>query len=370
MEAQIHIQVLVAAFVLAALMGAATVKTNFCTMGGVSDWINMEDTSRLRAWLLAGAVAILGTVLLEAFAAADLSSTFPPFRMAKFNWIRYLLGGALFGIGMTLGSGCGNKTLVRVGGGNMKSVVVMLLIGITAYWMLWTEFFEIAFNSWLDPLAIDLTKIGAAGQGIDQLLAAALGVPYTRSLHVGVGIALAIGLGGWTLASAEFRANRNAWVSGVIFGVIVAAGWWITAGPWGTQWKEWAEMADAPPLRVNAQSYVFTAALGDAARWVLRPTDFSLLSFGLAASAGVIAGSFVQSAISRELRLEWFANFADFRNHVAGGVLMGIGGVLAMGCSIGQGVTGLSTLALGSVLTLAAIIAGSAITMKLQYRFA
>src|SRR6187399_2839478 len=143
MEFTIHHAVLLSAFAIAAVMGAVMNKTHFCTMGGVSDWVNIGDTGRMRAWVFSMAVALAGVVALEAAGIVNLSGeTFPPYRTANFAWIRYLVGGLMFGIGMTLGSGCGNKTLVRIGNGNLKSLFVLAVAAICAYAMLWTPLFE------------------------------------------------------------------------------------------------------------------------------------------------------------------------------------------------------------------------------------
>src|SRR5688572_1050110 len=119
------------AFALAFIFGAVGNKTNFCTMGAVSDWVNMGDTSRLRMWLLAIAVALLGSSALEAAGLIDLSKSIYP--GPNFTWLSYIVGGFLFGVGMTLGSGCGSKTLIRVGAGNLKSLIVYVFLGIAAY---------------------------------------------------------------------------------------------------------------------------------------------------------------------------------------------------------------------------------------------
>jgi uncharacterized membrane protein YedE/YeeE len=126
-------------------------------------------------------------------------------------------------------------------------------------------------------------------------------------------------------------------------------------------------MADVPPSRVEVQSFTFISPMGDSVRYLMDPTNFSLVNVGICALVGVIAGSFLFSVFTRRFRIEWFANFGDFGNHAVGGVLMGVGGVLSMGCTIGQAVTGVSTMALGSMLTFAAIVAGAAGTMKFQY---
>jgi uncharacterized membrane protein YedE/YeeE len=118
---------------------------------------------------------------------------------------------------------------------------------------------------------------------------------------------------------------------------------------------------------VGAQSFTFVNPAGEMLYYFTRPGNVSLITFGLASLFGVLIGSFLYAILSRSFRIEWFASFKDFVNHMIGAVLMGIGGVLAMGCTIGQGVTGVSTLAVGSYLALGAIILGSALTMKVQY---
>lgn len=150
-------------FAIALILGAVVNKTNFCTMGAVSDWVNMEDTGRLRAWVLAIAIGVLGVMGLEAAGMVNLSSTFPPYRQNNLIWLENILGGALFGIGMTLASGCGNKTLVRIGGGNIKSVVVLLVIALIAYFMINPfpgsdqTLYSTLFYPWTNPATVTLT---------------------------------------------------------------------------------------------------------------------------------------------------------------------------------------------------------------------
>ncbi len=126
-------------------------------------------------------------------------------------------------------------------------------------------------------------------------------------------------------------------------------------------------MATDIPSRVQVQSFTFISPMGDTARYLLDPTKLSLVNFGVMALAGVIIGSFIYAVVSKTFRIEWFASPADFVNHAIGGTLMGVGGVLAMGCTVGQAITGISTLAVGSMLTFVAIVAGAVATMKYQY---
>jgi uncharacterized membrane protein YedE/YeeE len=359
MEFTIHLQILGVVFVTGMVMGAVANKTNFCTMGAVSDWVNMGDTGRLRAWLFAIAVATLGVVVLEASGKAVIgTSTFPPYRTPNLAWLRYLLGGLMFGIGMTLASGCGNKTLVRIGGGNLKSLVVLAIASACAYAMLWTDFYDTVFGSLVSATTINLAAAGKASQALGDL---------TGLGNTSVGLVLALALLGFAFSSRDFRGSLDHVLGGAVIGIAVIVGWYITGSSMGAAWKEFADFADVKPLRVETQSFTFMSPMGDLARYLMNPADTSLINFGIMALVGVIVGSFVYSVITRNFRIEWFVNRGDFVNHAVGAVLMGIGGVLSMGCTIGQGISGVSTLALGSVLTLVAIVAGAAGMMKYQY---
>lgn len=359
MEFTIHHQVLLIVFGLAVVMGAVANKTNFCTMGAVSDWVNMGDTGRLRAWLLAAAVAMLGVVALEASGAANLgTATFPPYRSAQFAWLRYLLGGLMFGVGMTLASGCGNKTLVRIGGGNLKSVVVLVIAGICAYLMLWTDFYNAVFGKLIGATTIDLGARGFKTQALGDLI----GLGNTI-----VGIVVVLALAAFAFASQEFRGNFDNLLAGIVIGLVIVGGWYVTGGAMGAEWKEYADFADTKPLRVETQSFTFMSPMGDGVRYLMNPQDTSLINFGIVALLGIVVGSFLWAVVSKGFRIEWFVDGKDFLNHAVGAVLMGIGGVLSMGCTIGQAITGVSTLAVGSMLTFAAIVAGAAAMMKYQY---
>jgi uncharacterized membrane protein YedE/YeeE len=368
MEFNVHHQVLAAVFVIAMALGAIVNKTNFCTMGAVSDWINIGDSGRMRAWLFAMAIAITGVLVMETAGIINLSGeTFPPYRTANFAWLRYLVGGAMFGIGMTLGSGCGNKTLVRVGSGNLKSLMVLVIASLMAYLMLWTPFYEKGFHPWVSATAIDLAQHGINTQELGAVIAGLSGLQATPTLHVAIGIVLALCLFIYVFRSMDFRGSTDNILGGAAVGFAVLAGWYLTGGPLGQAWKEYAEFATQVPSRVQVQSYTFISPMGDTVRYLLSPDNTALINFGVVALAGVILGSCVYALITHSFRIEWFVSLKDFVNHAVGGMLMGVGGVLAMGCTVGQAITGMSTLALGSLLTFFAIVIGAAATMKYQY---
>jgi uncharacterized protein len=368
MAINVHVSVLMAVFAIAVVMGAVTHRTNFCAMGAVSDWVNIGDTGRMRAWVFAMAVAMLGAVALEGAGAVNLSQeTFPPYRTANFGWLRYLLGGALFGIGMTLASGCGNKTMVRIGAGNLKSLVVALVFAASAYAMLWTPLFEKAFLPWVAATTINLQSYGVANQELGTVLSAMFGFPLSRPFNLAVAAGVAGCMVVWIFRSPDFHRERGHILGGAVVGLAIVAGWWITGGAIGREWKEYAELATAVPSRVQTQSFTFVAPMGDTLRYALDPLNLSLVNFGVMALTGVALGALLHAGFRREFRIEWFAGWGDFLSHVAGGALMGIGGVLAMGCTFGQAITGMSTLAIGSILTFLAIVIGAAGTMRYQY---
>ena len=372
MDLSLTQEIMVWGFVIALVMGAVANKTNFCTMGAVSDWVNIGDTGRFRSWVFAMAVAVLGVTLMGLFGVMDpavtASSSFPPYRTPNFSWARNIVGGLLFGIGMTLGSGCGNKTLVRIGGGNIKSVVVLAFLALGAYLMMFNNATIRLLQVPLDSVAINMNStLGAPGQSLGGIVGSLLGTSVATTNYV-LGGLVVLGMLVWVLKSSDFRGRFNTVLGGGVIGLGVVGAWYITAGPMGQAWQEELMFAAQNPVQHAApQSYTFVSPGGDLARWVTEGFAINLLSFGLMALAGVIVGSLVWALISRTFRFEWFASWRDAGNHALGGFLMGIGGVLGMGCTIGQGVTGISTLAIGSFLTFAAIVLGAALTMKVQF---
>jgi len=373
MDMSIASTVLLSAFAIAFVMGATANKTNFCTMGAVSDMVNMGDTGRFRAWIFAMLLAIAGVLILQASGIIDTrlavsgDSSFPPYRTAMFAWPRYLVGGLLFGIGMTLGSGCGNKTLVRLGGGNIKSLFVLICMGIGAYLMMYTNFMGNVFLSWMQPLFIDLASHGVTSQGLGDMLAGSFMPDAAQTGHYIIGVVLVLALLFWVLRSDDFRGRFDNILGGGVMGLGVIGGWFVSAGSLGQSWMEEADFMDQPPLHVGAQSYTFVSPSGDLINLAMNGFSQKLISFGLTAALGVILGSLLFSLVARSFRIEWFSSMRDAFNHIVGGLLMGIGGVLGMGCTIGQGITGASTLVMGSFIAFGAIVLGSGLTMKVQY---
>ena len=370
-----------AVFIIALVMGAVVNKTNFCTMGAVSDFVNMGDTGRLRAWLLAMAVAILGVTLLEYAGFLNLSGSFPPYRNSNIVLAENILGGLMFGVGMTLASGCGNKCLVRIGGGNIKSIIVFLIVGVLAYFMINPfpgsdkTIYSVLFYGWTSPMSVDVLK--------PQDIGSLVGGSEPSAMRLIVGVVVFLAMGHFIFKSKEFRSSADNMIGGAVVGLAVLAAWFVSGNvivdadgeilSLQQYYNQWDMLADsdagkpAAGAMLATQSYTFINPMGQALNYLAGGLDGSLMTFGVVAVFGVVAGSLIWSLISRSFRIEWFSSASDVANHVIGAVLMGIGGTLAMGCTIGQAVTGISTLAVGSILTFGAIFLGSALTMKIQY---
>jgi len=367
MEFEITTVVLLLSFAVAVIMGAVANKTNFCTMGAVSDWVNMGDTGRLGAWMLSIAIAIAGVLLLQFIYDIPLDSTLPPYLTSNFGWLRYILGGFLFGIGMTLASGCGNKTMVNIGGGNMKSLVVLIVAGVFAYLMTKTSFYEVLFHSWVSATTIDLTAFDMNGQSLDAVFLRIFGSSNTELFHWLIGLLLMACFFFIAFRSKDLKSSPHNIVGGVVIGLAIVAGWYITGGTLGQEAIETVAWLDERPVGVGVQSYTFINPMGESITYLMDPMNTLLITFGVVAILGVITGSFVASILSKRFKIVWFYDRSDMVKHVFGAALMGIGGVLGMGCTIGQGITGVSTLSVGSLLVLGSIIFGSALTMKIIY---
>ena len=347
---------------LGVIFGFIGSKTNFCTMGAVSDVVNMGSWGRMRAWILAIAVAIIGTNLLSYYGYLDLSKTI--YTGSSFPWLTFVIGGLTFGVGMTLASGCGNKTLLRMGGGNLKSLVVFVFMGVAAIMTLKGIFGAFRVSVLTAPsvtIQLDQSQtIPALMSGIGGLDAKAMQLLVTGA------IALAMLI--FVYMSKEFRKETDNNLSGVVIGLVVVAAWYITGHLGYAENPETMEMTYMGTASHLAESMSFVAPSAYTLEYLGYWTDTSnVITFSVASAFGVVTGSFLYAMISKSFRWEYFTSAKDMASHIIGAMLMGFGGITAMGCTIGQGVTGVSTLSLGSFLALASIIAGSAITMKVQY---
>ncbi len=352
-------QVLGAAFLLSVLFGAITQRTHFCTMGAVSDIVNMGDWTRMRQWGLAVGVGMVGFALLAYNGLIDPAKTLHA--VNRWLWLSAAVGGALFGFGMVLASGCGSKTLVRVGGGSLKSLVVMLVMGVAGFATMKgiTAVLRVAT---VDQVSVEFSTIA----NLPHLAAAAFGVaPILMTLALG--LLIGGGLIAWALAGREFLRLDNL-LAGLGVGGVIVVMWWVS-GHLGFV-AEHPETLDAVFLATNSgrsEALSFVAPISYTLDWLMFFSDKSkVLTVGIVSVIGVITGSAIMALATRSFRWEGFGGTEDLANHLVGATLMGIGGVTAMGCTIGQGLTGISTLSATSFVAVAAIVAGALAGFKYQ----
>lgn len=352
-------RVLWASFALAVVFGAVAQRTRFCTMGAIADAVNIGDWGRARMWALAIAVAVLGFNGMVALGWIEARNSI--YAGPRVLWLSSLLGGALFGFGMVLASGCGSKNLVRLGGGNLKALVVLGVLALSALATLRGITAVLRVNT-VERVFVELPQ----GQDLPTLAAAALGTGTPAAAGV-LGLLLAAALLAWVLARPEGRSAEVLW-GGAAIGAVVAATWWVS-GRLGFV-PEHPNTLEPVFLATNSrrmESLSMMAPVGYALDWLLYFSDQSrTLTLGIVSVAGVAVGAAVVALTEGSFRWEGFGSIEDLANHLVGATCMGVGGVLALGCTVGQGLSGVSTLSLGSLLALAAIVAGAVGALRYQ----
>ena len=351
--------VLLASFGLAVVFGAIAQATHFCTMGAISDVMNIGDWTRARHWLLAIGVAMMGFALLSLSGQIDPSAAL--YASNRWLWLSTLVGGLMFGIGMVLASGCGNKTLVRIGSGNLKALVVFVVMGIAAFATM-KGLTAVVRVATVDTVFVELSQ-GAHLGG----MAASLGWGSAAQMQIWIGLLLGLGFMAAALRHADFWTSQNL-VAGLGCGALIVALWWVS-GHLG-HLAEHPETLDEVYLATNSgrmESLSFVAPMAYTLDWLMFFSDKSkVLSLGIVSAVGVVVGSTLSALLNGSFRWEGFGSIEDLANHLAGAVLMGVGGVTAMGCTIGQGLSGVSTLSLNSFTALAAIVLGAVLAMRYQ----
>ncbi|MCE9682562.1 YeeE/YedE family protein [Halomonas alkalisoli] len=326
-----HTELVVWSAVLIGLVfGATGQATGFCLMRGLANRWTLGDSRKLRSYALAMAVALLGSQALAMAGLVSLEDSL--YANPAPSWLAIPLGGALFGYGMALANGCGARALVLLGSGNLRSFVVLTCLGLAAY---------MALSGVLAPLRIWLEGMTTLALPTHDL-PGAIGAPAWLAALVLAGALLA-----WVFSNAAFRASPGDWLGGLIIGLLVPAGWYAT-GVLGHD--------DFEPVRLA--SLTFIAPIGESLQYLMLSTG-TRLGFGVSVVGGVIMGALAMALLRRDFTLRAFDGPGQMLRSMTGGTLMGIGGVMALGCSIGQGLSGLSTLALTAFAALAGIVAGA-----------
>ncbi|AWM06790.1 YeeE/YedE family protein [Bradyrhizobium symbiodeficiens] len=324
-----------------AVLGVAGRAGRFCTLAMLEDAFFGSDFRRLKSFALAASVALLATQALAAFGIVDLSRSI--YLTASIGLGGAIIGGLMFGVGMALVGTCGFGTLVRVGGGDLRAIVVFLVLGLSALATMRgiTGMLRLKL---IEPLSLRLPE------GSTQTLTSLLGAGGAMRAILVVAIAAALAF--WALADGRLIRSPRLLSSGLAVGATIAFGWFATG---------WLADDEFDPARVA--SLTFVAPLGDA---ILYIATFSgaRLNFGIGSVAGVVAGSFAAAMLARGFRWEACDDARELKRHMTGALLMGIGGIMSLGCTVGQGLSAFSTLAVSAPVTMVAIACGARLGLE------
>ena len=329
--------VILAGLVIGLVYGAVGLLSGFCLMSSMRGFLAEGDGRLVRSYALGIAVAIAASQLLAGSGMVDLGKSI--YLQQSFSVPVLFLGGLLFGYGMVLSNGCGSRALVLLGRGNLRSFVVVIVLAIAA---------QMTLKGLIAPARIALVQASQTTVSADSLASLLVMLGLTESLSrafAAAAIVLALVL--FAFAHRGFRRSPGQIAAGIIVGVLVAAGWFVT-GYLGAD--------DFNPVPVT--SLTFVASIADALQYAMLSTGLTL-NFGIATVAGVFAGSLAAAIATGRFKLEGYSSPRHMLRSGSGAALMGVGGVMAFGCSIGQGLTGVSTLALGSFVALAGILLGT-----------
>jgi uncharacterized protein len=341
MESSTNI-VILAALVIGLIYGAVGLVSGFCMMSSLRGWWAEGDGRLVRTYALAMGTAIAASQLLATSGLVDLNKSI--YLQPSFSAPVMFLGGLLFGYGMVLSNGCGSRALVLLGRGNLRSFVVVIVLGIFA---------EMTLKGLIAPARIAMVQASQTTAKLTSLPALlstiGLGEVFARMLAASL---LSGALIIFAFAHAPFRKSPGQIAAGLVVGILVASGWYAT-GYLGAD--------DFNPAPVT--SLTFIAPIADALQYVMLSTG-STLNFGIVTVFGVFAGSLATALLTGRFYLEGYTSPRHMLRSASGAALMGIGGVMAFGCSVGQGLTGLSTLALASFVAVAGILLGTAAGLR------
>lgn len=329
---------------IGAAAGFAVRHARLCSFGAIEDALMGGDSRRLRVFGLALGIAVLGTQTL--IVGGILRPELTTYTPSGLPLIAILLGSVAFGAGMAMVGTCGFGSLVRLGSGDLRSLIVVLVLGATAY----ATLRGVLANFRIDVLeSVAISMPDGVASDMASLTSHALGFDLRAILAVGAGTGLCL----LALGDARLRRAPRLLSAGIALGVLVVAGWVVTSS-----------FGDEFDIPTRPQSLTFVSTIGKALyAGVLNVSSFA--DFGVASVFGVIAGSCLAAWLSDELRWEAFDDDHEMRRHLVGAALMGVGGILAGGCTIGQGITAGSMLALSWPFALGGMVLGARLGISL-----
>lgn len=320
------------------VLGFAARRQHFCTMSALERHWYAGDSNGLRTWVLAAAVALALTQALVLAGLVDLKSSF--YLETDFGWTGAILGGLAFGFGMALVGTCGFGALVRTGGGSLRSVVVLIMLGLSAL-AAQRGIVAQARVHIVDNLAVDLSAFG------DQSLGSIFSTIAGADVRLLVAAAVVIALLWWVFRDRNYRTQFPRIVTGTIIGAVIAFGWLATS---------YAYHHTFEPVQIEAGSFVVPVA--DTILQLIIVTGV-LPDYGVGLVVGVVIGAAISAFQRKDIRWEACDDARELSRHLLGGFLMGVGGVFAMGCTIGQGITAVSALALSAPIVMVSIAIGA-----------
>ncbi|MDH3663327.1 MAG: YeeE/YedE family protein [Alphaproteobacteria bacterium] len=346
MDIEPRIWVLIAGLALGLVAGFAARTAEFCTFGAIADAVVVRNQRRLRAWALALAVALIGSQALHHVGVVDLGGSI--YLSAPFNGALVPVGGLLFGLGMALVGTCGFGMLIRFGGGDLRALVDMACLGFFAYLTLSGP---IAYVRVYAAEATDLAASGLAAPGLIELAGHLVDRP-AADLRPALVALIGSALLAYSLKDRSLRAQPNEIASALLIGAVIPLGWLATG-----------YLGHDPFEPVPLASLTFVRPIGEGFLYMMLMSGMSP-TFGIATVAGVLLGAHLAARAKDQWRIEGFDGDREMKRHLAGAALMGVGGVLALGCTIGQGMSAMSTLALSAPLTMVAIFFGAVIGLR------
>ncbi|AXI47226.1 YeeE/YedE family protein [Sulfitobacter sp. SK012] len=321
------------------LLGLAARLGRFCTLGAIEDLYYGENPLRLRMWGIAIGVSVIGTFALSSFGFLDLQQTL--YLSRSWNPFESIIGGLVFGYGMALAGNCGYGALARAGGGDLRSLLIVLIMGISAYMTLGGPLSGL--RVWIFGGSQEATNTPTFAHTLAQASGASI---ETTGIVLGCVILIA------TLLSRRLRNSVSHIFWGAVAGLAIVTGWA------GTQWVA-SNGFDA----TSVVSHTFSAPIGETILYAMTSSGNSI-SFGTGSVSGVLLGAFIGSLIKGHFRWESCDDPRELRRQILGAVLMGIGAVVAVGCSIGQGLSAFSVLSFSAPITLLSIMGGAAIGLR------
>ena len=331
-----------AGFAIGLAFGVVGLLSGFCLLSSLREWWTADDGRKLRSYAVALAVAIVGNQCIAGAGIVDIGKSI--YLQPSFSAPLMFAGGLLFGLGMVLSNGCASRAVVLLGKGNIRSLVVLVIIGVTAQMTLkgllapsrlailqWTQF---------TPSAISAPALLASFRLNETVARAAIALIASGALFI------------FAFSDRQFRRSYGQIGAGLAVGLLVVAGWLATG---------WIGADEFNPIPVT--SLTFISPIADTVQYVMFSTGLTL-NFGIALFAGVVTGSFATAILTGRFHLEGYTSAGHTARSIAGAALMGSGGAMAYGCSIGQGLTGLSTLAMPSLIAVVGIVTGAALGIR------